>query len=70
MTVEAATGALARRREMMRDGMLRRLLVMVIAIGGLGLAGCNTISGIGRDVQAAGSAVTSTAEETKDEMTE
>jgi predicted small secreted protein len=55
---------------MMRDGMLRRWLVVVIAIGGLGLTGCNTIAGMGRDVQAAGSAVTSTAEETKDEMTE
>jgi predicted small secreted protein len=55
---------------MMRDGMLRRWLVVVVAIGGLGLAGCNTIEGMGRDVQAAGSAVESTAEETKEQMTQ
>jgi entericidin B len=55
---------------MMRDGMLRRLLAVVIALGGLGLAGCNTIEGMGRDVQAAGSAVERTAEQTKEEMTE
>ena len=55
---------------MMQDGALRRVLVLVVALGGLGLAGCNTIEGMGRDVQAAGSAVERTAEQTKEEMTE
>ena len=55
---------------MTTDGALRRVLLLVVALGGLGLAGCNTIEGMGRDVQAAGSAVESTAEETKEEMTQ
>ena len=46
--------------------MLHRLL---IALGLLaGLAACNTISGAGKDIEAAGEAITETAEETKEDL--
>ncbi|MFM8376686.1 MAG: entericidin A/B family lipoprotein [Phenylobacterium sp.] len=32
------------------------------------MAGCNTIAGVGKDVQAAGSAVTKTADEAKENV--
>jgi len=34
------------------------------------LGACNTIAGMGRDVEAAGSAVAETADETKEKITE
>ena len=34
----------------------------------LALAGCNTISGVGQDVEAAGEAISDTAEETKNQL--
>jgi entericidin B len=43
-----------------------RLLVLLGLL--LAVAGCNTISGIGQDVEAAGEAITGTAEDTKDEL--
>jgi len=43
-----------------------RLVILVAAAGAtLLLSACNTVSGVGRDVQAAGAAVTSTAEDVK-----
>lgn len=43
-----------------------RTLILIAAIAAsLGTAACNTMSGAGRDVQAAGKAVTSTAEDAK-----
>ena len=48
--------------------LVRNLLL--IATAGLSLlaAGCNTISGFGQDVEAAGEAVSDTAEDTKQQM--
>jgi entericidin B len=55
----------------MPDSMLLRsvLLAGLIVTGGAALVGCNTIEGAGEDVQAAGSAVSSTAKDTKEEIT-
>ncbi len=36
--------------------------------GSLGLAGCNTVEGFGKDTQAAGEAIEDTAEDTKKEL--
>ncbi len=52
------------------DAKLRRLaaalsLLSVLALGSTLLAGCNTVGGAGEDLQAAGRAVTGTAEEVK-----
>jgi predicted small secreted protein len=47
---------------------LLRLLLMLAAVLmlQLTLAGCNTISGMGQDIEAAGDAIEDQAEETKD----
>ncbi len=50
--------------------MLRILLVPIALAGFLGLSACNTVQGAGEDVSAAGNAVSDTAEEAQDEMTE
>ena len=42
------------------------LLLVVLATAGV--AGCNTIRGVGQDVQAAGGAVAGTAEQTQERM--
>ena len=49
---------------------LRSRNLLLAALAGLVLlvAGCNTISGMGRDLEAAGDAVTDTAEDTKQKM--
>jgi predicted small secreted protein len=52
------------------DARLRRLaaalsMLSVLALGSTLLAGCNTVGGAGEDLQAAGRAVTGTAEEVK-----
>lgn len=44
---------------------MRKLFVLFAATAALATAACNTISGIGRDAQAAGSAVTGAAEDAK-----
>ncbi|MDH3662313.1 MAG: entericidin A/B family lipoprotein [Alphaproteobacteria bacterium] len=47
--------------------MLHRLL---IALGLLAsLSACNTIAGAGKDIEAAGEAISDTAEDTKEEIT-
>lgn len=46
-----------------RKGGLRLAMCM---IAGLGLAGCNTMAGVGRDLQAAGRGVSRAAEDTQD----
>lgn len=48
--------------------VVRNLVLAALAGVTLMLAGCNTISGFGRDVEAAGDAVSDTAEETKQQM--
>jgi predicted small secreted protein len=44
---------------------MRKLIVLSAALSALWVSGCNTMAGLGRDVQEAGKAVTSTAEDVK-----
>jgi predicted small secreted protein len=48
---------------------VRRLMLGLLLLAGLGLSlglgGCNTIAGAGQDLEAAGEAVSGTAEETR-----
>jgi predicted small secreted protein len=44
---------------------MRKLIVLTAAMSALLVASCNTVAGVGKDVQAAGKAVTSTAEDVK-----
>jgi predicted small secreted protein len=44
--------------------MVRKLIAIVALTGGLALAGCNTISGIGKDVGSVGDSVSDCAEGT------
>ncbi|MFN9927004.1 MAG: entericidin EcnA/B family protein [Phenylobacterium sp.] len=44
---------------------MNKLIVLAAAAVSLAVAGCNTISGLGRDAQAAGRAVTGAAEDAK-----
>jgi predicted small secreted protein len=45
---------------------MKRVIVFIVAA--LALAGCNTISGMGKDIEAAGSAVDKAATDTKKKM--
>ena len=44
---------------------MRKLIVLTTAAAALLVSACNTVSGLGRDAQAAGRAVTSAAEDVK-----
>jgi len=44
---------------------MRKLIVLAAAAAALLVAACNTVSGVGRDLQSAGAAVTGTAEDAK-----
>jgi len=44
---------------------MRALIVLAAAAAALWVSGCNTVAGMGRDVQAAGRAVSSTADDAK-----
>ncbi|MDB5447076.1 MAG: hypothetical protein JWQ97_2393 [Phenylobacterium sp.] len=44
---------------------MRKLIVLAAAAAALWVAGCNTVAGVGRDMQAAGKAVAGTAEDVK-----
>lgn len=44
-------------------------LAFLVLISALALGGCNTVSGFGEDVSAAGSALDRTSERTQDKMT-
>jgi len=44
---------------------MRKLIVLAMLAAGLTLAACNTVEGAGKDVSAAGSAVTDTARDAK-----
>jgi predicted small secreted protein len=44
---------------------MRKVLILAAAAAALMVSACNTIAGAGRDVQAAGRAVSSTAEDAK-----
>lgn len=44
---------------------MRKLIVLTAAAAALLVASCNTLSGVGKDVAAAGKAVTQTAEDAR-----
>jgi predicted small secreted protein len=44
---------------------MRRLVLLAAVATGLLVAGCNTVAGVGRDVSAAGRAVTNTANDVR-----
>ncbi len=44
---------------------MRQLVLLMITAAALSLAACNTVKGAGRDVSAAGHAVSDTAEDAK-----
>lgn len=44
---------------------MRKLIVLTAAAAALLVASCNTVSGVGKDVSAAGHAVTQTADDAK-----
>jgi predicted small secreted protein len=44
---------------------MRKLIVFVAAASALLVASCNTVAGVGKDVSAAGQAVTKTADDAK-----
>ncbi|HEX2818319.1 MAG TPA: entericidin A/B family lipoprotein [Phenylobacterium sp.] len=44
---------------------MRKLIVLAAAMSALLVASCNTVAGVGKDVQAAGQAVTKTADDVK-----
>jgi predicted small secreted protein len=44
---------------------MRKIIALTVVAAALAVSACNTISGLGRDVSAAGSAVTSGAEQAK-----
>ena len=45
--------------------MRKLVLLMLVAAAALSTAACNTVEGAGKDVSAAGAAVTDTAQDTK-----
>ena len=48
-----------------QEGHMRKLIVLTAAAAALLVSACNTVSGLGRDAQAAGRAVTGAAEDAK-----
>jgi entericidin B len=44
---------------------MRKYLILLVAAAALTVTACNTVSGAGKDVRAAGQAVTTTAEDAK-----
>lgn len=42
--------------------------LLTLLFGGLSLTGCNTVKGAGQDIEAAGDAVSDTADETQDSL--
>jgi predicted small secreted protein len=44
---------------------MRKLIVLAAAAAAILIAACNTVAGVGKDVQAAGKAVSTTAEDAK-----
>jgi len=51
------------------DSRMTRTIVMTGFVALLGLAGCNTVAGVGEDVRAGGAAIENTAESTKRQVT-
>jgi len=50
---------------MERDLFMSKVLIMAAVAAALLVAGCNTVAGVGRDMQAAGTAVKNTAEDVR-----
>jgi predicted small secreted protein len=44
---------------------MRKLIILAAAVASLAVAACNTVEGAGKDVSAAGNAVTDTARDAK-----
>jgi predicted small secreted protein len=44
---------------------MRKVIVLAAAAAAILVASCNTVAGVGRDVEAAGKAVTGTADDVK-----
>jgi predicted small secreted protein len=44
---------------------MRKLMILAVLAASLTVTACNTVSGAGKDVKAAGTAVTNTAEDAK-----
>jgi predicted small secreted protein len=44
---------------------MRKIIVLAAAAAAFALAACNTVEGVGKDVSAAGKAVTTTAQDAK-----
>jgi entericidin B len=44
---------------------MRKLIVLAAAAAALAIGGCNTVEGVGKDVSAAGKAVSHSAEDAK-----
>ena len=44
---------------------MRKMVMLALAIAGLSVAACNTVSGAGRDLSAAGRAISDTADDAK-----
>jgi len=55
---------------MVKQVRLVQMLRLAILTVALGLCGCNTLAGFGKDVQAAGRAVTNSAAHRQDEPTD
>lgn len=48
--------------------MKSSLCIAILALCAFALSACNTVSGMGRDIEAAGEAITGTSEKTKEKM--
>jgi predicted small secreted protein len=53
------------KRHRQRDLAMRKLIVLTAAAAALLVSACNTVSGLGKDAEAAGRAVTGAAEDVK-----
>jgi predicted small secreted protein len=49
---------------------LRLLLVALAGVASIGVAGCNTVEGLGRDVSAGGEAISDTADKTQEAISQ
>ncbi|UJF23827.1 entericidin A/B family lipoprotein [Suttonella sp. R2A3] len=47
---------------------MRHLVALMALFGVFALAGCNTVKGVGEDMEQAGSKISQTAEDTKQKM--
>ena len=54
--MEAARAAVHSGRQIRENLMLRWIAISVLAFGTLALGGCNTVKGLGRDVESVGQA--------------